>query len=433
MSGRNILVATIGSHGDVFPFIALALALRRAGFKPCVATFEAYRERIEALGLPFHPLSADPEVGLDARTARRLAEDRDGTFFVEKIVLPQVPASYAELEGPVAESALVVAHCLLIGARYAGEKHDVPVVSILLQPLTLPSATDPACLPGAHWLPGFRRVFGAGATRLLFDGLRRSLARRWGPPLNAFRGTIGLPEKPGVEVIDGPLDSTLAAGLYSPLLAPLPADAPPNAFIAGYGFFNGGEDEAGALPGPLAAFLEAGPPPLVFSLGSFVAHGGADFYRASAQAARALGRRAVLLVAPGTETEVAASFPPSEDMVVAGYVPHSLIFPRAAAIVHHAGIGTTGQALRAGRPQLACPSFADQFDNAARLVRLGVARRLDLERYTTERATKALRALLDDPRPERRAAEVGAQVAKEDGPAVVAERIGALLDARAAA
>ena len=78
---------------------------------------------------------------------------------------------------------------------------------------------------------------------------------------------------------------------------------------------------------------------------------------------------------------------------MAGYVPHSALLPRAAAVVHHGGIGTSAQALRAGVPQLVVPFFADQHDNAARLGRLGVARSLRRGRYDAARAAGRLRAL----------------------------------------
>jgi UDP:flavonoid glycosyltransferase YjiC (YdhE family) len=164
---------------------------------------------------------------------------------------------------------------------------------------------------------------------------------------------------------------------------------------------------------------------LVFTLGSFVVTDAGDFYAAAAEAAARLGRRAVLLV--GREAEARLGALATCDVFVAGYAPHSLVFPRAAAVIHHGGIGTVGQALRAGKPQVICPVLGDQFDNAERLVRLGVARRLDLRKFSAKRAEAVLSDLLGDEGAATRASGASEQVATEDGAGVVARRIGELL------
>ena len=110
----------------------------------------------------------------------------------------------------------------------------------------------------------------------------------------------------------------------------------------------------------------------------------------------------------------------SAEVFVCGYAPHSLLFPRAAAIVHHGGIGTLAQALRSGRPQLIVPYFADQLDNAARTARLGVARRSSPRRYNRASASRDFDHLLGDDRYLARAREVGESLAAEDGAAQAA-------------
>ena len=108
-------------------------------------------------------------------------------------------------------------------------------------------------------------------------------------------------------------------------------------------------------------------------------------------------------------------------MFVGDYAPFSEIFPRARIVIHHGGIGTTGQALRAGLPQLVVPLFADQFDNAARVVRLGVARSVGLKRYRADRAAAELSALLGEESYHARAVAVGREVSQEDGSEVAVQ------------
>src|SRR5439155_2840425 len=93
----------------------------------------------------------------------------------------------------------------------------------------------------------------------------------------------------------------------------------------------------------------------------------------------------------------------------------SQLFPRAAVIVHHGGIGTTGLVMRSGRPMLAMTCAWDQPDNAERAARLGIARIIPRHRYTAARVIAELRHLLDDRAYTRRASEVGEQVRQEDG------------------
>jgi UDP:flavonoid glycosyltransferase YjiC (YdhE family) len=158
-----------------------------------------------------------------------------------------------------------------------------------------------------------------------------------------------------------------------------------------------------------------------------------SFYRESALAARRLKRRAVLLIGERAspngldagevqpDAGLDASITGDPNICIVGYAPHSLLFPRAAAVVHQGGIGTLAQGLRSGRPQLVVPFFADQQDNAARAVRIGLARSLAPTRYTASSAAAELAPLLADTRYAARAAAVGARLAGEDGAAVAAD------------
>jgi UDP:flavonoid glycosyltransferase YjiC (YdhE family) len=96
-------------------------------------------------------------------------------------------------------------------------------------------------------------------------------------------------------------------------------------------------------------------------------------------------------------------------------VPFSKIMPRAAAIVHQGGIGTTAQALRAGRPMLVAAWSHDQPDNAERLRRLGVSRTIPRNRYYAPRVANELRTLLTETSYAECAREIAAEIAQEHG------------------
>ena len=129
---------------------------------------------------------------------------------------------------------------------------------------------------------------------------------------------------------------------------------------------------------------------------------------------------------PGVEL-LTCGIGPVDAAIAVAYAPYSTLFPRAAAVVHQGGVGTTQQALRAGRPQLVVPFLGDQFDNAARVVRLGCGATLGRGRYRADRAATALERLLADPGLVDTAARIGRVAAQEDGAAVAAERIIALV------
>ncbi|HKI16411.1 MAG TPA: nucleotide disphospho-sugar-binding domain-containing protein, partial [Isosphaeraceae bacterium] len=150
------------------------------------------------------------------------------------------------------------------------------------------------------------------------------------------------------------------------------------------------------------------------------------FFEHSVTAAKLLGRRAALIVGQDTGNRP-ASLPNS--VVACDYVPFSELFPRAAAIVHPGGIGTTGLAMRSGRPMLVMPCAHDQFDNAARVTRLGIARTISRRRYSPTHVAAELRPLLDNPEYSQRASGIGERVRREDGVRAACDALEELLRA----
>lgn len=200
--------------------------------------------------------------------------------------------------------------------------------------------------------------------------------------------------------------------------------------MVGYAAYDSDQGGPSVLPPALEAFLAGGPAPLVFTLGSAAVNIPGRFYRESLAAARRLGRRAVLLVGPDGDPSVAEG---AADAVALAYAPYSLLFPRSAAIVHQGGVGTTQQALRSGRPQLVVPHLGDQFDNGARVARLGVGATLAREAYRSAAPAARIDRLLGDAGLVATAARLGTIAAQEDGAGEAATRIAALLAEKGAA
>lgn len=419
----RIVLASLGTLGDVHPFIAVALALKAAGHQPVFAGAKSACPLAKRHGIAFHPVRPDgadvmAETGLDEVAAARAVVDDLG-FAVNCVILPHADATLADLRAALAGADLVLASSFSVLARIAAAAAGVPVWSLLLQPMTLFSADDPPVMPnGSKALVSVRRRLGAGAVRPLL-ALGRWLGRAQSAPFAAIRVDAGAPPFEGHELIDGPLAAERVFALWSPELAPLPADAGANVVQAGFTFYDEGFAGAGVSAG-LEAFLAAGPPPVVATLGSLAPYAEEGFYAATAAAVRAVGRRAVLLV--GDDLVLQHRHLAGPDIRVEGYAPHGALFARAAAVIHHGGVGTVAQAMRAGLPQIVCPIFGDQFDNAARLERRGIARVLPHRRYFAEAAA----ALLGEVDALRFAAEeVATRVRAEDGAAMVTRAVDA--------
>jgi UDP:flavonoid glycosyltransferase YjiC (YdhE family) len=308
-----------------------------------------------------------------------------------------------------------VAHPVTFAAPLVAEKRRLPWVGTLLAPMSLMSVYDWPVAPGAP------PVLQAGARRWpwMARGLRTivdRVTRRWLEPVAALRAELGLPAA-GNPLLDAQFSPTLNLALFSRVLAEPQRDWPRNVDVTGFVFYNGPE----VLAPELEAFLAAGPPPVVFTLGSSAVGAAGDFYEESAAAAVRLGVRAVLMRGPFPDNDPKRTI--SRDVLVIDRAPHQLLFPRAAAVVHHGGVGTTGQGLRGGRPTLVVPHSHDQPDNAARVERLGVSRTLYPRTYRADRVARELDALLRDSSYRTTAERIADVVRREGGAEAAAAAI----------
>ncbi|WP_135468912.1 glycosyltransferase [Crenalkalicoccus roseus] len=416
----RILIAGTGSLGDLHPFLALGRGLAARGHRVTLAHAPSFRAHAAAAGLGFAPLRPDyaallaADAGLRART---LHPARGAAAMWREIIAPHLRASHADLLAAAAEGPgcdLLIHAPTVAVAPLVAEQRGIPWAPALLQPFALFSVHDPSLPPGLPWLaerPWLHRLLAPGIRRL---GL--GMMRRWSAPVAALRAELGLPPA-GYPLLNAARPPRFGLALFSSLLAARQPDWPPRLAPTGFPFWDGPDPEA---PSPaeaarIAAFLAeaAGPPPIVFTLGSAAFHRAGAFWRESLEAARRLGRRALLLT--GRAEGGFRPGPLPGWALAVGYAPHAEIFPRAAAIVHQGGIGTTGQAMRAGRPMLVVPFANDQPDNANRLRRLGIAAVLPEGRYTASAAATALSALLRDAQAAARARAVAEAVRAEDG------------------
>ena len=429
MNSKRIFISTFGSFGDIHPYVAIALELKARGHQPLIATSEVYREKMDSAGIDFHPVRPDvpsydhtPEL---QELVERLMDQKKGPAAIGDLILPHLRDIYSDLDAATEGADLLLTHPLPFAGTMVAEKKQLPWVSSVLAPASFLSVYDPIVPPQWPWLYHFMKLspwVGRGVMALASIKLEK-LAQ----PVYDLRKELGL-SRGGQPLFEGQHSPTKVLALYSRLLGKPQPDWPANSVITGFPFYDR-RDYFGetAMPAGMAEFLDAGPPPIVFTLGSSAFWVARDFYRDSIAAAQALGRRAILLI--GHERNLPAS--PLPDGVAAfEYAPFGEVLPRACAIVHQGGVGTTGQGMRSGKPVLIVPHAHDQFDNAARVERLGCARSLPRPRYDVKTATRELRKLLADPSYAEAAKKVGEVVSQEDGARVAADEIEKVLLAR---
>ncbi|WP_437228976.1 glycosyltransferase [Planctomicrobium sp. SH661] len=374
----NFLLTTIGSAGDVFPMVGLAIKLRERGHTVTLATNEHFAPLARKHQIPFEPLGTQEQY-LSAIQNPDLWHPQKAfahVFSVFKTVLEKQHALFIDYaqRGPL----VGISSCLGFGARMAQETHGIPLITVHLQPAVIWSDLVPptiANLVGPRWFKSLVFRFGE---KFAVDMLV-------GRHLNPWRKQLGLP--PIRQTIRWWNSPTGVLCLFPEWYAAPQTDWPQPLMQTDFPLWN--EDSLQPLPDDVARFLDAGDAPIVFTPGSANVHG-QSFFETAVETCRSLKRRGILLTRH--PEQIPRQLPDSVRHF--SYVPLDLLLSRSAAFVHHGGIGSTSQALLAGIPQVAMPLAHDQFDNASRIEKLNVGRGLPVKKFTTKNLSNALNDLL---------------------------------------
>ena len=426
---RRIVFATFGSLGDLHPYIAIALELKRRGHRPLVATTDYHQEAVESVGVEFAPIRPSAaDMGDPAELVRKLFDPAKGPeYLIRELVMPHVRGAYEDLDRACAGADLLVTHPLTFAGRMVAEKRGLPWRSTVLAPLSLMSTIDPPLFGPAPWLL-WVRALGIAPYRAVFALLKR-LAGSWEKPLHALRADLGLSPLGAYAQFEGQYAPGGNLALFSSVLAEPQSDWPAHTTICGFSRYDGKAVDS-ALRAELEDYLRRGTPPIVFTLGSSVSLYSTAFFTNAIEAARALKHRALLVTGQDPaqyDAAISSTGLAPETIKVLRYLPYSEAFPHAAVNVHQGGVGTLAQGLAAGRPQLITPVGFDQPDNARRVERLGLSRSIAFQKLTAGGLTEALRALVSSPGYAANAAAVARTVITEER----AQRAAALLEGSA--
>lgn len=412
----RVCLTTFGSFGDLHPMLGLARELRARGHVPVLATAPVYREIVEAEGIAFAPMRPDLDPN-DRELLARVMDRMRGTEALFEMIMPHFRDSYEDLLAAATGADLLITHPVTYAGPVVAESRRMPWVSVVLSPMSFFSVHDFPVIPP---MPGLVRLTSAslGVARVIAR-VSRAMSRGWMEPVLRLRRELGLPTE-AHPIFEGQHSPALVLAMFSSVLGDPQADWPPNTVVTGAVRYDGGGENVDLSP-DVEGFLEAGDPPLVFTLGSAAVGAAGSFYEESAQAAERLAMRAVLVA--GRHEENRPLGPLSSRVMVTEYAPYSRLFPRAVAVVHQGGIGTTHQALAAGHPTVIVPFSHDQPDNAHRVERLGISRTIYPGAYRADGVARALRDLLTRPETSARAEAVGAVVRAEHGAAAACDAI----------
>jgi rhamnosyltransferase subunit B len=359
----HYLLITVGTAGDVHPFMHMARALQALGRKVTLITHSYHAKLVQGAGLPFIGLGNDEDyLRLLANPALWDPKKSFSAFMANyREQIEQIDEAIRSI--PTEATWVAIAHPLAVPAAALLRERGfiTAVVAAYLAPSNLRTCYDPLTIGPTsvpRWVPmSWRRA------------LWRFVEKSWIDPvavaqINAAREPHGLPKVHSLlthiaEVPD--LSVTLFPSWFAP-----PSPDWPRPLVAGdFPLFEPARHDGFAAD--LSAFLAAGEKPLVFTAGTANFHAD-DFFAHALSAVNNLGRRAIFLTRE--RAQVPAHLPAS--VLWQPYVPLSALLPHAAVLAHHGGIGTTAEALRAGTPQLITPFAWDQFDNGARIALLGV-------------------------------------------------------------
>lgn len=385
------LLVPIGSAGDVHPFMAIGQALHRLGHEVELLANPVFEAQIGGLGFGFTPIGTAQQYQ-DTLAHPKVWHPIDGLGVMWRSLIKHtlIPVyerlTVAAKEGP----CVVLASPAAFGARAAQARHGIPVVTAYTAATQLRSCQDPLTM--AHWqVPRWMpQVARRAAWRALDRYKLEPMAR---PALATLFAQAGM-DRPKGSMFGQWMHSPLAGvTLFPDWFARAASDWPTQVEQTGFVFFDG--DQNGDLDPPLHAFLEAGSPPVVFMPGTAARDTGA-FFRAALQTCRQLGVRGVLLGHDAQAVAASANATAQNDVLAAPYAPFGSLLPRCSALVHHGGIGSLAQALRAGLPQLLVPKGFDQFDNALRVRTLGLGTSLPRSDASLDGLAPALTGLLQD-------------------------------------
>jgi len=416
----HITLLTVGTRGDVQPYVALGGGLRHAGYDVRIATHEAFEELVLGNGLEFAPLTVDIQAVMRGSAGQQWVESGGNQLrfltSMIRLAFPTLRLMLSDSWHACQGTEAIIYSTFAIAGYSVAEALDIPGIAAPLQPLTRTRAFSMMGFPAFN--------LGAKLNWLSYLIGEQLLWQPFRTVLNRWRK-----EKLGLSPISiqGPFTGVYKdrhPWLYgfSPSVIAKPLDWPEWVHVAGYWFLD--LQEGWSPLGRVVDFLAAGPPPVCIGFGSMVDREREKLLGIAIEALKQTGQRGILITGWGGMRD---RMLPGEITAVES-IPHEWLFPQMAAIVHHGGAGTTAAALRSGVPSIVTPFFADQPFWGRIVEHLGVGPTPILrKKLSVGRLVDAIEIATGDDDIRERAKAIGDKIRSEDGVARAVEIIEGIL------
>jgi len=410
----KILIITFGSRGDVQPYVALGKGLQASGHVVTICTASRFESFITDHNIAYGYMTDEFLRIIDTDMGREVIEDSAGMFgiirslfklikYIKPLAKKMIDDSWEAAKS--VKPDLIIFHPKILGAVSIAEKFDVPVMMANLQPMIVPTNEFPLVgMP--EWNIG--RWYNKATYGLIKLGLGM-----YAGIVNDFRQKklhlSPFPKSSGMLFTAVGKPIPILHG-HSPYIIPRPSDWPEQATVNGYWFLD--QSNGWQPSSELRAFLDAGDPPVYIGFGSMAGRNPRRLADIAIEALTKANQRGIL--ATGWGGLEAYHLP--ENILKIDNAPHEWLFPRMAGIVHHGGAGTTGAALRAGKPMIICPFMADQPFWGECIHRLGVGPKpIPQKKLSVKKFTRALHEMTLNKTMQTRAKNIGQLIENENG------------------
>ncbi|WP_392530000.1 glycosyltransferase [Nostoc sp. C117] len=413
----KITILTVGSRGDLQPYCALGIGLKRAGHKVKVAAHENFESFVKKFDLEFAPIAGNIQEFLQSKQGQRLiAGEKLKKEEGDKLLLEQLESAWAASIG----SEVIIYTPLASFGYHIAEKLGVPCFFASVLPLT-PTGMFGFLRFGQITKNPIKKAINYGSY-LLVEFLHW---QRYRPLLNHFRTeTLKLPPLPYLGRRfrqKTPANVSRIPVLYgfSSHVIPKPKDWPHWAYVTGFWFIDQASDYEPPLE--LEDFLGRKQLPLCFGFGSMTMPNPEYLTHYIVEALKKTHQGGIILSGWGNVGRT-VNVKDSRRVFVIKEVPHDWLFPQVPAVVHHGGASTTAAVLRAGVPSVTVPFFADQPIWGEKLNRLGVSPApIPYKKVSEETLAAAIEVVLHDRGMQAKAQDLGEKIRGEDGVANAVE------------
>ncbi len=394
----NILIIAKGSYGGILPLYALGQELQKRGHHVTAATFSTQKNTVLSLGFS--------SIVFDKPSLLSKPHSLKALRFQTAVLLNA--AHQADI--------IIGSYSVLLG-RLIAKQAGKPWIYAPSFPLAVCSRYEPCLFPELQMIQRSTALYWPQLQKLYFS---------------IFYYASYLVKVPAVlyqlsldkayykhPLFEGKYSSDLNLLLTSPILVQPQKDWPKSTIVCGFSWFEPSFLGASENLTTLNSFITAGSSPIVFTLGAGSRNNPVAFCQESIRACQKLNVRGIIVAAKKFHAELKSS----SEILVTDWLPYDKVFPYAKAVVHSGGIGTIGLCLKYGVPSLLIPVVADQFDNAYRANKLGVAKVIFSQRYQAEEMARLLSELLNDDAKKIQLEKISRKVREENGAQIACDAI----------